>query len=67
MIRRRRDVLLGTPATVLAIGSLSTPAIAQGIRELTMVTAWPENSPGIKGAPSDWRGRLLRCRTVGSK
>jgi TRAP-type mannitol/chloroaromatic compound transport system substrate-binding protein len=50
MIRRRRDVLLGTPATVLAIGSLSTPAIAQGIRELTMVTAWPENSPGYQGS-----------------
>ena len=45
---RRRDVLAG--AGSLAAGatlSFPTPAIAQGIRQLKMVTDWPEESPGI--------------------
>jgi TRAP-type mannitol/chloroaromatic compound transport system substrate-binding protein len=40
---RRRHVLLGATAAV-ATGHLAAPAIAQGIKELTMVTSWPEDS-----------------------
>ena len=43
MTTRRRNVLLGMTAAVAAAGSLSAPAIAQGIKELKMVTSWPEN------------------------
>ena len=42
--RRRRDVLLGATAAAAGARSLSAPAIAQGIKELTMVTSWSENS-----------------------
>ena len=48
MKRRRRDVLLGATAAISAAGSLTTPAIAQGIRELKLVTDWPRNSPGLQ-------------------
>ncbi len=45
---RRRDILAG--AGSLAAGAASSfpaPAIAQGIRQLTMVTDWPESLPGL--------------------
>src|SRR5437763_5827412 len=45
---RRRDVLAG--AGLLTAGasvSLSAPAIAQGLRQLKMVTDWPEGTPGL--------------------
>src|SRR5713226_4636095 len=45
---RRRDVLAG--AGSLAAGATLTfpaPAIAQGLRQLKMVTDWPENNPGL--------------------
>ncbi len=45
MIRRRREVLLG--ATVIAAASgLPMPAIAQGIKELKLVTSFPADLPG---------------------
>jgi TRAP-type mannitol/chloroaromatic compound transport system substrate-binding protein len=46
---KRRDVLAG--AGSLAIGttsSLASPAIAQGIRQLKMVTDWPSDMPGLQ-------------------
>jgi TRAP-type mannitol/chloroaromatic compound transport system substrate-binding protein len=45
---RRRDILAGA-GSVAAGASLSfpAPAIAQGIRQLKMVTDWPENLPGL--------------------
>jgi TRAP-type mannitol/chloroaromatic compound transport system substrate-binding protein len=43
---RRRDVLTGSIAAGTAAG-FPAPAIAQGIRKLTMVTDWPENMPGL--------------------
>src|SRR5271166_5028833 len=49
MKTRRRDVLLGATA-VAAGGSLPAPAISQGVKQWTMVTAWPENSPGYQGS-----------------
>jgi TRAP-type mannitol/chloroaromatic compound transport system substrate-binding protein len=45
---RRRDILAG--AGSLAAGATLTfpaPAIAQGIRQLKMVTDWPEDTPGL--------------------
>ena len=45
---RRRDLLAG--AGSLAAGaalSFPAPAIAQGIRQLKMVTDWPEDMPGL--------------------
>jgi len=45
----RRDVLTGAGllATAGATLSFPTPAIAQRIRQLTMVTDWPETLPGL--------------------
>src|ERR1700674_62684 len=45
---RRRDVLSGAGSfTVAASASFAAPAIAQGIRQLKMVTDWPEGTPGL--------------------
>jgi len=46
MRRRRRDLLLGATAAVATAGALPAPAVAQGKKELTMVTSWPAGSPG---------------------
>jgi TRAP-type mannitol/chloroaromatic compound transport system substrate-binding protein len=46
MKTRRRDVLLGATAIAVA-GSLPAPAIAQGIKELKLVTSWPKGMPGL--------------------
>src|SRR3977135_3383367 len=46
---RRRDILAG--AGSLAAGaalSFPAPAIAQGIRQLKMVTDWPDGTPGLQ-------------------
>ena len=46
---RRRDILAGA-GTALAAGASSgfpAPAIAQGTRQLTMVTDWTETMPGL--------------------
>jgi TRAP-type mannitol/chloroaromatic compound transport system substrate-binding protein len=45
---RRRDVLLSASAAVASAGSLPAPAVAQGLRELKMVTSWPANSLGMQ-------------------
>ncbi|HEY4857710.1 MAG TPA: ABC transporter substrate-binding protein, partial [Xanthobacteraceae bacterium] len=48
---RRRDILAG--AGTLATGAASSfpaPAIAQGLRQLKMVTDWPEGSPGLQSS-----------------
>ena len=45
---RRRDILAG--GGLLASGAAQTfpaPAIAQGIRQLKMVTDWPDGTPGL--------------------
>jgi len=45
---RRRDVLAGAGSLVAsATVSFPAPAIAQGIRQLKMVTDWPEGTPGL--------------------
>jgi TRAP-type mannitol/chloroaromatic compound transport system substrate-binding protein len=48
---RRRDILAG--AGSLATGAMSSfpaPAVAQGNRQLRMVTDWPEGSPGLQSS-----------------
>src|SRR5438876_12352378 len=46
---RRRDILAGA-GSVAAGATLSfpAPAIAQGLRQLKMVTDWPEDMPGLQ-------------------
>ena len=45
---RRRDILAGAGSLVAAAApSFPAPAIAQGIRQLTMVTDWPKDMPGL--------------------
>ena len=62
---RRRDILAG--AGSLAAGpslSFPSPAIAQGIRQLKMVTDWPETLPGFH--PSSVRlARTIEAATGG--
>jgi len=48
MKTRRREMLIGATAAVASAGSLPAPAVAQGLRELKMVTSWPANSPGMQ-------------------
>lgn len=50
MNTRRRAVLLGAPA-VAAAGILSRPALAQGIKELKLVTSYPRELPGFGATP----------------
>src|SRR6516162_2581117 len=46
MMTRRREVLLSA-AAIAAAGSLRAPAIAQGIKELKLVTSWPKGLRGM--------------------
>jgi TRAP-type mannitol/chloroaromatic compound transport system substrate-binding protein len=50
MKTRRRAVLLGTSA-IAAVGNLPAPAIAQGIKELKLVSAYPKDLPGTGASP----------------
>ena len=48
---RRRDVLVGAGSLATsATLSFPTPAIAQGVRQLKMVTDWTETMPGMLSA-----------------
>src|SRR5262245_40346310 len=45
---RRRDVLAGAGSLVAGVSfDFPAPAIAQGLRQLKMVTDWPAGSPGL--------------------
>src|SRR6266700_4330639 len=46
MKTRRREMLLGATATA-AVASSPAPAIAQGLKELKLVTDWPEGLAGL--------------------
>ena len=53
---RRRDILAGAGALATAAGSsFPAPAIAQGIRQLKMVTDWPADTPGSTPTRCVWR------------
>src|SRR5438874_1158394 len=46
---RRRDILTSGGSLAAGAGlSFPAPAIAQGIRQLKMVTDWPEDTPGLQ-------------------
>src|SRR5271154_101126 len=47
MTTRRRELLLGG-SVIAAAGGLPAPAIAQGIKELKLVTDWTDDMPGLK-------------------
>ena len=47
MKTRRRDLLIGATAAASAAGSFPAPAIAQGVRELRLVTSWPKGLAGL--------------------
>src|SRR5215471_16753283 len=44
---KRRDILFGAGSSVTGAAFFPAPAIAQGRRELKMVTDWPEGLPGF--------------------
>jgi TRAP-type mannitol/chloroaromatic compound transport system substrate-binding protein len=46
-MRRRRDVLLGAGGLMAGAG-LPAPAIAQGVKELKMVTSWTKETLGLQ-------------------
>ncbi len=60
MKRRRREVLLGAVASAAAVASLPAPAIAQGIKELKLVTGFPKDLPESGTSPE----RLAKTITV---
>jgi TRAP-type mannitol/chloroaromatic compound transport system substrate-binding protein len=63
MTKRRRELLLGASA-IAAAGGLPAPAIAQGIKELKMVTGWsPEKMTGLQTSAE----RLAQSITTLSK
>jgi TRAP-type mannitol/chloroaromatic compound transport system substrate-binding protein len=47
---RRRDVLAGAGSLATGAAGFPAPAIAQGLRQLKMVTAWPAGSPGLQSS-----------------
>jgi TRAP-type mannitol/chloroaromatic compound transport system substrate-binding protein len=44
---RRRKFLAASGAAAAAASSFPKPAIAQGVREVNLVTSWPKDSPGL--------------------
>jgi TRAP-type mannitol/chloroaromatic compound transport system substrate-binding protein len=58
---RRRDVVAGAASVAAGtLSSLPAPAIAQGLRKLTMVTDWPEGTPGLQ------TGAVRLAQTIGA-
>ena len=43
----KTTAVAGTVAATVAASNLPKPAIAQGRKELRMVTSWPKNFPGL--------------------
>lgn len=44
---KRRSFLTGAGTVAIAAATMPAPAIAQGKRQLKMVTTWPKNYPGL--------------------
>ena len=51
MKTRRREMLVGAASAVASAASLPAPAIAQGIKEFKLVTAYPRELPGTGATP----------------
>jgi TRAP-type mannitol/chloroaromatic compound transport system substrate-binding protein len=60
----RRGVMLRGAAVVGAAAAFPAPAIAQGARELKMVTSWPKGLPGL-GTSAERLGRSITAITGG--
>ncbi|MBC7102035.1 MAG: TRAP transporter substrate-binding protein [Parvibaculum sp.] len=61
---KRRSFLAGAGLTGLAAATMPAPAIAQGKRQLKMVTTWPKNYPGL-GASAERLAVRIREMTDG--
>jgi TRAP-type mannitol/chloroaromatic compound transport system substrate-binding protein len=66
---KRREFLTGAAATgavaaAAAASSFPTPAIAQDVRELKMVTTWPKNFPGL-GTSAERLAKRITAMTKG--
>ena len=48
MKTRRRDMLRATTAALAGAISFPGPAIAQGVKDLKLVTSWPKDMPGLQ-------------------
>jgi TRAP-type mannitol/chloroaromatic compound transport system substrate-binding protein len=58
---RRRDILAGTGSFAAGAAlNFPAPAIAQGTRQLKMVTDWPEGTPGLQS------GAVRLAQTIGT-
>jgi TRAP-type mannitol/chloroaromatic compound transport system substrate-binding protein len=60
----RRRFLTRSGTVVAAATTVATPAIAQGVRELKMVTSWPKGFPGV-GTSAERLGRSITALTGG--
>jgi TRAP-type mannitol/chloroaromatic compound transport system substrate-binding protein len=60
---KRRNLLSGTGTGIAGI-TLAAPALAQGIRELRMITDWPHNVPGTFDAAVQL-GEAIQAATNG--
>ncbi|MBX3447346.1 MAG: TRAP transporter substrate-binding protein [Parvibaculaceae bacterium] len=61
---KRRSFLAGAGLTGLAAATLPAPALAQGKRQLKMVTTWPKNYPGL-GVSAERLATRIREMTDG--
>jgi TRAP-type mannitol/chloroaromatic compound transport system substrate-binding protein len=61
MMTRRRNLLLGATATFAVSGNPAAPAVAQGVKQLKLVTSWTEK--GMSGLQSSSE-RLARSITA---
>jgi TRAP-type mannitol/chloroaromatic compound transport system substrate-binding protein len=60
----RRSFLIQTGAVAGAATTFPAPAIAQGVRELKMVTSWPKGLAGLGGS-AERLGRAITATTGG--
>ena len=66
---KRREVLkaaaaIGTGVATAAAASFPAPAVAQGVRRLNMVTAWPPKTPGL-GTSAERMARRITTASGG--
>jgi len=60
----RRKLLMGATGASVAAATFPTPSIAQGVRELKMVTDWPKALPGL-GTGADRLAEKITAMTDG--
>ena len=60
----RRKLLMGATGASVAAATFPTPSIAQGVRELKMVTEWPKALPGL-GTGADRLAEKITAMTDG--